>query len=778
MKWQRFFRAGMGVLAALILLLSPPTAHAQTDEFPFWLDLMPTLANGKITVRLDISSRADWRVDDVTVSIPIPPGTRFLSADILPINRVWVAGGAVNIRLADVYNYGDGNSFALEISDPRQTVFPLEATVSWHGEHPGTETVTFQPFDTTRTPLGWEPALPRLQAVAAATISGDTLTLAVYPTATDKTFRIWDVGISLPVPDGLEFISADAPQPFSAGFDGQTVTFSAIEVPRLVDLPPLTATFSVRTANPIQTKVYVQWTNGARSPVHLGDFKVQYVEPAVEFLPPAHEIYALDVNISQPKTPQRTVFDRAGDVPFAGSDLTAVSFLQFENGTKLQFRTAENSTGKPVEFSLFVDSDCDPATGAPEHGRGAEYRLNFPVGADHATVVPWDVRADDWNWDAGAEQSAERAGTVTTIAFPYNVVSAGKPFCWAANARNTGDRYYPDPPPDWLPEKTTSDISRYQLAPPTFSGAQGKIAVPLFNSAGFYDTYIFGAFTGNDVAQIPYARQPNFSPDGRTLLVNHEQFSAQNRVSYTFWDGRKVSFVFKKFSSAEKIFEYHVGTQTESLASINARDSYPFFNPQGTAFVFTTPGADGSPVLAIRPAGTPPIPGAATVRVLTSTAEPDGVRGNFPVWLSNGQVAFNPCVPGDLRTDCGIFSVGVDILSAPVRLSVFADDIPADASATQLAFMSRRDGNWEVYVMANDGSAVRNLSNAAGNDGLPTFSPDGKWVAFASDRDGRWAVWVVPVTGGEPQKLFTLPDADPWAAGDSAWVLERMTWSP
>ena len=778
MKWQRFFRAGMVALTILILPFAPPSAQAQTDEFPFWLDLMPTLADGKITVRLDISSRVDWRVDDVTVAIPIPSGTQFISADILPVNHIWVADGTVNIRMADVYNYGEGNTFTLEITNSRQTVFPLKATVSWRGEHSGAETITFQPFDTTRMPLGWKPSLPRLQVVAAATIFGDTLTLAMYPKATDKTFRMWDVEISIPVPDGLAYVSADAPQPFSAGFDGQTVTFSAIEVPRLVDLPPLTATFSVRTADPIQTKIFVQWTNGTRAPVHLGDFKVQYVEPAVEYLPPAHEIYALNVAISQPKTPQRTIFDRTGDVPFAAYDLTAVSFLQFENGTKLQFRTAENPAGTPVDFSLFVDSDCDATTGAPEHGRGAEYRLNFPIGANHATVVPWDARTGDWNWDAGAEQSVEQAGAATTIAFPYNVVSAGQPFCWAANARNTSDRYFPDPPPDWLPENTAPDISRYQLAPPTFSGAQGKIAVPLFNSAGFYDTYIFGAFTGNDVAQIPYARQPNFSPDGRTLLVNHEQFSAQNRVTYTFWDGRKVSFVFKNFSSAEKIFEYHIGTQTETLASINARDGYPFFNPQGTKFVFTTPDADGAPLLALRPAGTPPVPGTSAVQLLKSTVEPDGVHGNFPVWMDNGRVAFNPCLPDERRTDCGIFSVGVDVSDMPVQLSEFADDIPADSSATRLAFMSRRDGNWEVYVMNNDGAAVRNLSNAPGNDGLPTFSPDGEWVAFVSDRDGRWAVWVVPVSGGEPQKLFALPDTDPWATGDSAWVLERMTWSP
>ncbi len=762
---------------AMLMLVMPPSAIAQTDDFPFWFDLTPSLADGRITVRLDISSRTDWRVDDVTISVPIPAGTRFLSADVLPINRMWVVDNAVNIRLADVYNYADGNSFTLEITDPRQTVFPLTATVQWHGDHPGSEQITRQPFDTTRTPLDWELSSPRLHVTAAATIAGSTLALAVYPKAIDKTFRMWDARISIPVPDGLVFVSTDAPQPFSAKFDGQTVIFSAIEVPRLTDLPPLVATFTVKNANPIAIKIWVQWMNGPRDPVHSGNFPVQYVETdTAEPLPPEQEVFALDAIISQPKIPQFTVFDRTGDVPFAPYDLTALSFLQFENGTKLQFRTAENTTDAPAAFSLYVDRDCDPNTGTAIHGRGAEYRINFSADTNYATVVPWG--SADWNWDAGTEQSAERAGNVTTIAFPYDVVLAGQPFCWVASARDTTTRYFPDPPFDWLPDGSASETSRYQLAPPTFNGTQGKIAVPLFNSAGFYDTYFFSPFAGNDVAQIPYARQPNFSPDGRTLLVNHEQFSAQNRVSYTFWDGRRVTFVFKNFSSAEKIFEYSVAAKTETPASVDARDAYPFYNPQGTAFVFTTPAADSTPVLAIRPAGTPPTPGESSFRVLTSAAEPDGVRGNFPVWLGDGRVAFNPCAFDTHRADCGIFAIPTDAPAAPVWLSVFANDVPADASVTRLVFTSHRDGNWEAYVMADDGTGVKNLSNAPGNDGLPTFSPDGKWVAFASDRDGRWAVWVVPVDGGEPQKLFTLPDADPWATGDSAWVRERMSWSP
>lgn len=775
----------------LIFLSAPHTARAQTGTFPFWFDLVPTLADGRITVRIDISSRANWRVTDVTITVPIPAGTRFDSAQVLPVNRVSVTDGVITIRLADVYNYAEGNSFTLAITGPDRTVFPLSATVRWNGEHPGSETITLQPFDITRTPLGWQPAAPRLQLQANAVTTADgTLTLSIFPKATDKSFRMWDVRISVPVPDGLTFVSADAPQPFSAGFDGQTVVFSAIELPRLVDFPPLVATFTVKkSVATIAAKIWAQWTNGPRAPVHLGDFSVQYVDTGVsEPLPPATEIIALEATITAPEIPQLTVFDHTGDVPFARYDLVAVSFRQYENGTKLVFRTAENPAA-PVEFSLYIDSDCDSNTGAAVHGLGAEYRINFSAHTTRATVVPWHAAAGDWDWDVGTEQSATVQGKGVTIAFPYNVVAAGQPFCWVASGKDTTTDYFPDPPLDWIPDEVSAKVSHYQLAPPTFSGAQGKIAVPLFNSAGFYDVYLFGAFSGADLGQITYARQPNFAADGRTLLVNHQQFSAQNRFSYTFFDGRRVTFIFKNFSTAEKIFAYSVAHKTEIPVSVDARDAFPFYNPQGTEFVFSTVAPAGAtrdaPFLAIRPAGTSPEPGGASYRVLVSRTESDGVRGNFPIWTDDGAIAFNPCLPSSLRVDCGIYTLDAAATTASthpavaVQLTTGASDIPADAGGGRIAFSSRRDGDWEVYVMRNDGSSVKNLSNApSATDGLPAFSPDGRWVAFVSDRNGQWAVWVVPVTGGEPQKLFALPDKDPWGDGNLAWYFERMSWSP
>lgn len=49
----------------------------------------------------------------------------------------------------------------------------------------------------------------------------------------------------------------------------------------------------------------------------------------------------------------------------------------------------------------------------------------------------------------------------------------------------------------------------------------------------------------------------------------------------------------------------------------------------------------------------------------------------------------------------------------------------------------------EIFLANLDGSNARNLTHAAGNDGHPWFSRDGKWIVFESDRTGAWEIWKV-----------------------------------
>jgi hypothetical protein len=89
-----------------------------------------------------------------------------------------------------------------------------------------------------------------------------------------------------------------------------------------------------------------------------------------------------------------------------------------------------------------------------------------------------------------------------------------------------------------------------------------------------------------------------------------------------------------------------------------------------------------------------------------------------------------------------------------------------------------------VYIapLVPDASPTR-LTTEPGNDGLPTWSPDGGWLAFVSDRDGAWAVWAIRPDGSGLQRLFgTGGPLDGQVAGAATyeingWLEERISWS-
>jgi TolB protein len=76
-----------------------------------------------------------------------------------------------------------------------------------------------------------------------------------------------------------------------------------------------------------------------------------------------------------------------------------------------------------------------------------------------------------------------------------------------------------------------------------------------------------------------------------------------------------------------------------------------------------------------------------------------------------------------------------------------------DTAMSRIAFVSKRDGNWEIYVMNADGSDQKNISNHQGFDSYPSWSPDGRRIAFFSDRDGDRDIYVMDSNGSNVVQL-------------------------
>jgi TolB protein len=85
----------------------------------------------------------------------------------------------------------------------------------------------------------------------------------------------------------------------------------------------------------------------------------------------------------------------------------------------------------------------------------------------------------------------------------------------------------------------------------------------------------------------------------------------------------------------------------------------------------------------------------------------------------------------------------------------------------QIAFVSNRDGNHEIYVMAADGTDVVRLTDDPAADVSPAWSPDGARIAFVSDRDGNDEIYVMAADGSHPTNLTA-------SQADEAWP----QWSP
>ena len=94
----------------------------------------------------------------------------------------------------------------------------------------------------------------------------------------------------------------------------------------------------------------------------------------------------------------------------------------------------------------------------------------------------------------------------------------------------------------------------------------------------------------------------------------------------------------------------------------------------------------------------------------------------------------------------------------------------------KIAFTSDRDGNQEIYVVNDDGTTQRRLTNDPGTDCFPTFSPNGRKIAFVSENSsGSFAIKLMNTDGTDQRELtplvFTISPT-PWMEAFS------LSWSP
>jgi Tol biopolymer transport system component len=85
----------------------------------------------------------------------------------------------------------------------------------------------------------------------------------------------------------------------------------------------------------------------------------------------------------------------------------------------------------------------------------------------------------------------------------------------------------------------------------------------------------------------------------------------------------------------------------------------------------------------------------------------------------------------------------------------------------RIAFDSQlEDRHWDIWTIDVAGGAARRLTQDPGNENVPSWSRDGRWVYFSAEREGKGGIWRIPATGGVQERIAEL-DASTGRAQES-----------
>jgi TolB protein len=358
--------------------------------------------------------------------------------------------------------------------------------------------------------------------------------------------------------------------------------------------------------------------------------------------------------------------------------------------------------------------------------------------------------------DYGDDLAAEEAWCLAEL--QYEEAAKLKPSAAIQDKGDEAGRLCRTPTPTPRPTVTitrpgarTATITATTTSAATTGGPSGSILFSRFNDKNAtWEIVTVAPGARVPTAILGDATQPAGSPNGNLLAYHAEVDEAEGihvinvstgedvRVT-TFredvtpdWAPDNLRFVFPSQRAGNRRWQIHIG-----VVLVDGRT--PGWSPDGNLIAYQGTDAEGNNpgLYLISPEGGP-------VARLTQD-ESD----RSPSW--------SPSCAGRRVT-----VTGEGISATPASAS--------SGESCQIAFMSSRSGDWEIYVIDVLSGSLKRLTRSTGNDGLPTWSPDGEYIAFVSDRDGSWGVYIMPATGGQAVKV-----AD-WSEEHTDWLVERIDW--
>lgn len=313
----------------------------------------------------------------------------------------------------------------------------------------------------------------------------------------------------------------------------------------------------------------------------------------------------------------------------------------------------------------------------------------------------------------------------------------------------------PLPPPD----PTEAQPSATQTAPPTTTNVAspalpGRIA---FHSdrAGEIDIYVMNA-DGSDVQRLTDAPgrdfEPAWSPDGSTIVFSSDRDDPENAHLYLMdadganqrrlitgleddqvgarWSPDGQYILFHSNPQVDGLPRFDIfrvradGSELTNLTNTSGNNFMADWSPDGERIVFVSQRNGNSELYVMKADGT------EQTRLTESMAE------NFlPRWSPDGrQILFESNRAGATYSLYTIDAPGESAVDQAPEGSVRELTVPGFNSGTGgwagadwIFFSSDRDStnivNWEIYLMAADGSQVFRVIESAGMDRFPNWTP-------------------------------------------------------
>ncbi len=259
---------------------------------------------------------------------------------------------------------------------------------------------------------------------------------------------------------------------------------------------------------------------------------------------------------------------------------------------------------------------------------------------------------------------------------------------------------------------------------------------------------------GTGGAQIVFVSRRDGNPE---IYIMDADGSHQRRLTnnmgedtYPAWSpappgsgtgGAQISFFSEREGSRDLYLMNADGSNVRQLTHDNASVWVSAWSPDGTQIAFTSERDGNREIYVIDADG-------ANLRRLTNNR----VSDDIPAWRPSPSTLSQATPPASETP-----AIAVPPTAAPASPTATpTGSHPLSGSGGgRIVFASKRDENYEIYVMNADGTDQRRLTNTPHEEGRPAWSPDCSQIAFESDRSGHFDLYVMNADGSNVRRLTT-----------------------